>query len=143
MLNISGIENGYVIDHIGAGKSLIIYDLLNLGDYDGQVAIIKNAKSAKQGFKDIIKIEGIVDLDLNLLGFLDDHITINVIRNGNIIEKRKLTLPKKITGLAKCKNPRCITSIEQGLKHEFILTDPENRVYRCRYCEEKYEEVKK
>lgn len=143
MLNISGIENGYVIDHIGAGKSLIIYDLLNLGDYDGQVAIIKNAKSAKQGFKDIIKIEGIVDLDLNLLGFLDDHITINVIRSGNIIEKRKLTLPKKITGLAKCKNPRCITSIEQGLKHEFILTDPENRVYRCRYCEEKYEEVKK
>ncbi len=143
MLNISGIENGYVIDHIGAGKSLIIYDLLNLGDYDGQVAIIKNAKSAKQGLKDIIKIEGIVDLDLNLLGFLDDHITINVIRNGNIIEKRKLTLPKKITGLAKCKNPRCITSIEQGLKHEFILTDPENRVYRCRYCEEKYEEVKK
>ena len=143
MLNISGIENGYVIDHIGAGKSLIIYDLLRLDEYDGQVAIIKNAKSAKQGLKDIIKIEGLVDLDLELLGFLDDHITINVIRNGNIIEIKKLTLPKKIIGLAKCKNPRCITSIEQGLKHEFILTDPENRVYRCRYCEEKYEEVQK
>ena len=143
MLNISGIENGFVIDHIGAGKSLIIYDLLRLDEYDGQVAIIKNAKSAKQGLKDIIKIEGLVDLDLELLGFLDDHITINVIRNGNIIEKKKLTLPKKIIGLAKCKNPRCITSIEQGLKHEFILTDPENRVYRCRYCEEKYEEVQK
>jgi len=143
MLNISGIENGYVIDHIGAGKSLIIYDLLNLDEYDGQVAIIKNAKSRKQKLKDIIKIEGIVDLDLNLLGFLDDNITINVIRNGNIIEKKKLTLPKKITGLAKCKNPRCITSVEQGLKHEFILTDPEKRVYRCRYCEEKYEEVQK
>lgn len=143
MLNISGIENGYVIDHIGAGKSLIIYDLLRLDEYDGQVAIIKNAKSAKQGLKDIIKIEGLVDLDLELLGFLDDHITINVIRNGNIIEKKKLTLPKRIIGLAKCKNPRCITSIEQGLKHEFILTDPENRVYRCRYCEEKYEEVQK
>ncbi len=140
MLNISGIENGYVIDHIQAGKSLVIYDLLNLAEYDGQVAIIKNAKSKKQGLKDIIKIEGLVDIDLNLLGFLDDNITINVIENGAIIEKRKLTLPPKIIGLAKCKNPRCITSVEQGLKHEFILTDPENRVYRCRYCEEKYEE---
>ena len=94
----------------------------------------------KQGLKDIIKIEGLVDIDLNLLGFLDDNITINVIKNGEIIEKRKLTLPEKIIGLAKCRNPRCITSVEQGLKHEFILTDPENKVYRCRYCEEKYEE---
>lgn len=140
MLNISGIENGYVIDHIQAGKSLVIYNLLNLAEYDGQVAIIKNARSKKQGLKDIIKIEGLVDIDLNLLGFLDDNITINVIKNGAIIEKRKLTLPEKIIGLAKCRNPRCITSVEQGLKHEFILTDPENKVYRCRYCEEKYEE---
>ena len=140
MLNISGIENGYVIDHIQAGKSLVIYNLLNLAEYDGQVAIIKNARSEKQGLKDIIKIEGLVDIDLNLLGFLDDNITINVIKNGEIIEKRKLTLPEKIIGLAKCRNPRCITSVEQGLKHEFILTDPENKVYRCRYCEEKYEE---
>ena len=142
MLNISGIENGYVIDHIKAGKSLIIYDLLNLDEYDGQVAIIKNARSKKQGLKDMIKIEGRMDIDLDFLGFLDDNITINVIRNGNIIEKKYLTLPKKIVGLAKCKNPRCITSVEQGLKHEFILTHPENRVYRCRYCEEKYEEEK-
>ena len=104
------------------------------------MAIIKNARSKKQGLKDIIKIEGLVDIDLNLLGFLDDNITINVIKNGEIIEKRKLTLPEKIIGLAKCRNPRCITSVEQGLKHEFILTDPENKVYRCRYCEEKYEE---
>lgn len=140
MLNISGIENGYVIDHIQAGKSLVIYNLLNLAEYDGQVAIIKNARSKKQRLKDIIKIEGLVDIDLNLLGFLDDNITINVIKNGEIIEKRKLTLPEKIIGLAKCRNPRCITSVEQGLKHEFILTDPENKVYRCRYCEEKYEE---
>ena len=140
MLNISGIENVYVIDHIQAGKSLVIYNLLNLAEYDGQVAIIKNARSKKQGLKDIIKIEGLVDIDLNLLGFLDDNITINVIKNGAIIEKRKLTLPEKIIGLAKCRNPRCITSVEQGLKHEFILTDPENKVYRCRYCEEKYEE---
>ena len=142
MLNISGIENGYVIDHIKAGKSLIIYDLLNLDEYDGQVAIIKNARSKKQELKDMIKIEGRMDIDLDFLGFLDDNITINVIRNGNIIEKKYLTLPKKIVGLAKCKNPRCITSVEQGLKHEFILADPENRVYRCRYCEEKYEEEK-
>ena len=140
MLNISGIENGYVIDHIQAGKSLVIYNLLNLAEYDGQVAIIKNARSKKQRLKDIIKIEGLVDIDLNLLGFLDDNITINVIKNGEIIEKRKLTPPEKIIGLAKCRNPRCITSVEQGLKHEFILTDPENKVYRCRYCEEKYEE---
>ena len=104
------------------------------------MAIIKNARSKKQGLKDIIKIEGLVDIDLNLLGFPDDNITINVIKNGEIIEKRKLTLPEKIIGLAKCRNPRCITSVEQGLKHEFILTDPENKVYRCRYCEEKYEE---
>lgn len=142
MLNISGIENGYVIDHIKAGKSLVIYDLLNLDDYEGQVAIIKNARSQKQGMKDIIKIEGLIDIDLEFLGFLDDNITINVIKNGNIIEKKKLELPKRIVGLAKCKNPRCITSAEPGLKHEFILTDPENRVYRCRYCEEKYEEEK-
>ncbi len=140
MINISGIENGYVIDHIKAGKSLVIYDLLELDEYDGQVAIIKNARSKKWGVKDIIKIEGIVDIDLDLLGFLDDNITINIIRGGEIIEKKKLKLPKHIVGLAKCKNPRCITSVEQGLKHEFILTDPENRVYRCRYCEEKYEE---
>ena len=83
-----------------------------------------------------------MDIDLDFLGFLDDNITINVIKDGNIIEKKKLELPKKIIGLAKCKNPRCITSAEPGLKHEFILTDPENRVYRCRYCEEKYEEEK-
>ena len=116
--------------------------MLNLDEYDGQVAIIKNARSKKQELKDMIKIEGRMDIDLDFLGFLDDNITINVIRNGNIIEKKYLTLPKKIVGLAKCKNPRCITSVEQGLKHEFILTDPENRVYRCRYCEEKYEEEK-
>lgn len=142
MLNISGIENGYVIDHIRAGRSMAIYNFLNLDDCDGQIAIIKNARSKKQDLKDIIKIEGEVEIDLDLLGFVDENITVNVIKNGEIIEKKKLTLPKKITGIAKCKNPRCITSIEQGLKHEFILTDPENRVYRCRYCEEKYEEEK-
>ena len=95
MLNISGIENGYVIDHIKAGKSLVIYDLLNLDDYEGQVAIIKNARSQKQGMKDIIKIEGAMDIDLDFLGFLDDNITINVIKDGNIIEKKKLEVAEE------------------------------------------------
>ena len=141
-MNIDSIQNGVVLDHIQAGKSMDIYRYLHLDKLDCSVAIIKNARSKKQELKDMIKIEGRMDIDLDFLGFLDDNITINVIRNGNIIEKKYLTLPKKIVGLAKCKNPRCITSVEQGLKHEFILTDPENRVYRCRYCEEKYEEEK-
>ena len=141
-MNVDSIKRGLVIDHIKAGKSMDIYKFLELDKLDCSVAIIKNARSKKQGLKDMIKIEGRMDIDLDFLGFLDDNITINVIRNGNIIEKKYLTLPKKIVGLAKCKNPRCITSVEQGLKHEFILTDPENRVYRCRYCEEKYEEEK-
>ena len=136
MLNISGIENGYVIDHIKAGNCMKIYDALNLSRYDGQVAIIRHAKSNKYGKKDIIKIEGLIDLDLELLGFLDDNITIDVIRNNQIIEKKKLSLPDRIAGVAVCKNPRCITSIEQELQHVFVLTDREKHVYRCVYCEE-------
>lgn len=142
MINISGIENGYVIDHIEAGKSLVIFDMLQLSEYEGQVAIIRNAKSKKKGTKDMIKIEGLVDLDLEMLGFMDDNITVNTIENGNIKEKKSMVLPKKIKGIAKCMNPRCITSVEQGLVHEFILTDPEKKTYRCRYCEEKFEEKK-
>lgn len=136
MLNISGIEEGYVIDHIKAGYCMDIYNALNLDACEGQVAIIKNAKSQKFGKKDIIKIEGLVDLDLELLGFLDDNITVDVIKNNQIIEKKHLSLPAKITGVAVCKNPRCITSIEQGLKHIFILSDREKHIYRCQYCEE-------
>ncbi len=142
MINISGIENGYVIDHIGAGKSLVIFDMLQLAEYEGQVAIIRNAKSKKRGTKDMIKIEGLVDLDMEMLGFMDDSITVNIIENGKIKEKKSMVLPKRIKGIAKCMNPRCITSIEQGLVHEFILADPEKKIYRCRYCEEKFEEKK-
>lgn len=139
MLNISGIENGYVIDHIKAGKAMKIYELLKLDKCDYPVAIIKNARSNKQGKKDIIKIEAMIDLDLDLLGYLDDSVTVNVIRNGKIVEKKALSLPQQIVDAVKCNNPRCITSIEQGLPNVFLLTDPENKVYRCKYCEGRLE----
>ena len=135
MLNISGIEEGYVIDHIRAGSCMKIYDALNLDKCEGEVAIIKNAKSGKLGKKDII--EGLVPLDLELLGFLDDNITVDIIKNNKIIEKKSLSLPDKITGVAVCRNPRCITSIEQGLKQTFILSDRKRHIYRCMYCEER------
>lgn len=140
MLNISGIENGYVIDHIKAGKSMDIYKYLKLGKLDCQVAIIKNATSNKMGKKDIIKVQGELDLDLDILGFVDNNITVNVINGGKIAEKKNLTLPKTVTNVVTCKNPRCITSIEQELTHVFKLTDINTRTYRCVYCEEKLNE---
>ena len=139
MLNISGINNGVVLDHIQAGKSMDIYHYLNLQELDCQVAIIKNAKSSKMGRKDIIKVEGPIDnIDLDVLGYIDHNITVNVIRDNKITEKKALKLPKKITNVIRCKNPRCITSIEQELPHVFDLTDEENKVYRCIYCETKH-----
>ena len=139
MLNIGGLNEGFVLDHIEAGKAMMIYNNLGLDKLDCCVAIIKNARSNKMGKKDIIKIEGGLDLvDLDVLGFIDHNITVNIIKDGKIVEKKRLSLPKKITNVIKCKNPRCITSIEQELKHIFILTDEENQVYRCKYCEEKY-----
>ena len=138
-MNIDGVNTGIVLDHIKAGKSMQIYDNLGLGKLDCQVAIIKNARSNKMGKKDIIKIEGGLDLvDLDVLGFIDHNITVNIIKNGEIVEKKRLSLPKRITNVIKCKNPRCITSIEQELDHVFTLTDEDNQVYRCLYCEEKY-----
>ena len=129
MLNISGINNGVVLDHIQAGKSMDIYHYLNLQELDCQVAIIKNAKSSKMGRKDIIKIEGSLDLlDLDALGYIDHKITVNIIKDGVISEKKILRLPKRITNVIHCKNPRCITSIEQELPHVFDLTDEENKV---------------
>ena len=137
-MKIDSIKNGIVLDHITAGKSLEVYKALGLDKLDCSVAIIKNVKSNKMGKKDIIKIEGGLDLvDLDVLGFIDHNITVNIIKDGKIVEKKRLSLPKKITNVIKCKNPRCITSIEQELKHIFILTDEENQVYRCKYCEEK------
>ena len=138
-LNIGKISEGFVLDHIQAGKSMDIYKYLNLDQLDCCVAIIKNAKSNKMGKKDIIKIEGGLDLvDLDVLGFIDHNITVNIIKDGQIVDKKSLSLPKQITNVIKCKNPRCITSIEQGLDHVFVLSDPVKQVYRCKYCEEKY-----
>ena len=141
MLNISGLQEGVVLDHIQAGKSLEIYLHLGLDKLDCQVAIIKNARSNKMGRKDIIKVEGpIGNLDLDVLGYIDHNITINVIRDNKIVEKKALSLPKKITNVIQCKNPRRITSIEQGLPHIISLTDEKTETYRCMYCEEKYSE---
>lgn len=134
-MNIDSIKNGYVIDHIEAGKGMQIYELLKLNEAKCQVAIITNAKSKKSGKKDIIKIDQEIPLDLETLGFIDHNITVNVVKNDEIIEKKKLSLPEKIVNVAKCKNPRCITSSEQNLDQVFILTDKEKEVYRCRYCE--------
>ena len=136
-MNIDSIKNGYVIDHIKPGKSFEIYNYLNLGELDTSVAIIKNAKSSKSGKKDIIKIADNLDINLDILGYLDPDITINKIVNGEIIEKYHPDLPNQLVNIVKCKNPRCITSIEQELPHICELTDVENVVYRCKYCEEK------
>ena len=139
MLNISGISEGFVLDHIQAGMSLRIYHDLQLDKLDCTVAIIKNAKSNKMGKKDIIKVECPLEmLDLDILGFIDHNITVNVVKGDRIVEKKALTLPQQVTNVIKCKNPRCITSIEQELDHVFLLTDPLKEVYRCKYCEEKY-----
>ena len=139
MLNISGIEDGYVIDHIGAGKSMDIYKYLRLDKLDLQVAIIKNATSNKMGKKDMIKVQGDMNLDLDILGFIDDRITVNIIRGGQIVEKKKPHLPETIKNVIRCKNPRCISSVEQELPQIFKLTDAETRTYRCIYCEEKFD----
>ena len=139
MLNISGIQEGFVLDHIKAGMSLDIYHDLHLDKLDCTVAIIKNARSQKMGKKDIIKVECPIDaLDLDILGFIDHNITVNVIKSDRIVEKKKLELPKTIRNVIRCTNPRCITSIEQELEQVFVLTNPAKEIYRCKYCETKY-----
>ncbi len=141
MLNIGKIEEGFVLDHIQAGKSMQIYRHLGLDKLDSTVAIIKNAKSQAMGKKDILKVEcDINSLDLDVLAYIDHNITVNVIKDGEIIEKRSLELPKQITGVIRCHNPRCISSIEQELPQIFYLADEANEIYRCRYCDEKYSE---
>lgn len=130
-LNVSSISEGFVLDHIQAGKSMDIYHYLRLDKLDCCVAIIKNARSNKMGKKDIMKIECPIDIiDLDILGFIDHNITINIIQNDKVVEKKRLELPKEITNVIKCKNPRCITSIEQELEHVFVLTDSEKEVYQ-------------
>jgi len=136
-MNIDSIKNGIVIDHIEAGKSMEIYSLLNLGELSCSVAIIKNVPSKLMGKKDIIKIDADLDISLDVLGFIDPGITVNIIKDEKLVDKRHLALPERIENVCKCKNPRCITSTEQELPHIFTLTDKENKVYRCIYCESK------
>ena len=144
MLNVGKIEEGFVLDHIKAGKSLSLYEHLQLDKLDCTVAIIKNARSNKMGKKDILKVECDLNLlNLDVLAFIYHNITVNVIKNGEIVSKEELSLPKQIKNVIRCRNPRCITSIEQGLPHIFILADEEKEVYRCKYCEEKYTESAK
>ncbi len=139
MLNVGKIEEGFVLDHIKAGKSLAIYHHLQLDKLDCTVAIIKNARSNKLGKKDILKVECNIDLlNLDVLAFIDHNITVNVIKDGVIVSKKELQLPREIKNVIHCKNPRCITSIEQELPHIFVLADEAKETYRCKYCEEKY-----
>lgn len=138
-MNIDSIHNGIVLDHIKAGKSMEIYKFLNLDALTCSVAIIKNVSSRKMGKKDIIKIDTDLNVDLDLLGFIDPDITVNIIRDGVRVEKKHLTLPERVQGPLKCKNPRCITSVEQELPQIFKLTNPKTRIYRCIYCEAKAE----
>ena len=132
---IGTIVDGIVIDHIPAGRAMDLYRDLGLDKLECEVAVIKNASSGKYGKKDILKINEVIDLNYEMLGYIDPHITVNIIRDGKLAEKRSLKLPERIVGVLKCKNPRCITSVEQELPQEFILTDRAKRVYRCRYCE--------
>ena len=134
---IGQIRDGIVLDHITAGKGMDIYRILGLGELDCVVAMIKNADSVKMGKKDIIKIGRVIDLDFAVLGYIDPGITVNIIRDGALAKRERLTLPERITDVIRCKNPRCITSVEQELRHEFNLTDREKGVYRCVYCEAK------
>ena len=139
MLSVGRISEGFVLDHIQAGKSMEIYKYLNLDKLDCTVAIIKNARSEKMGKKDLMKIECPIDyIDLDVLGFIDHNITVNVIKDSKIVEKKELHMPKQVKNVIRCKNPRCITSIEQELDQIFLLTDEAKEVYRCKYCEEKY-----
>ena len=133
---IGDIKDGIVLDHITAGKGMEIYNVLHLGQLDCTVALIKNADSPKLGKKDIIKISTPLDIDLDVLGYLDPGITVNVIQDGKVVERRTLELPERVMGVIKCKNPRCITSVEQEIVHEFKLTDRKKGTYRCIYCEQ-------
>ena len=131
--NIDSIENGIIIDHIQVGNGMKIYDLLHLDALECTVVLIRNARSSRYGRKDVIKIEGEIRLDLDLLGYVDHHVTVCFVHNGEIVEKKKLTLPHRLTNVIRCKNPRCICTIEEGIDHVFELTP--NKTYRCIYCE--------
>jgi Aspartate carbamoyltransferase, regulatory subunit len=139
-MNIDGVSTGIVLDHIKAGKSMQIYELLGLDKLDCCVAIIQNATSSKYGRKDIIKIDGKIDLDFDILGYIDNNITVNIVDDNRLEKKVHLDLPETLTNVIKCKNPRCITSTEQEIPHKFRLVDRKNKVYRCAYCDAEYTE---
>lgn len=134
-MNIDTIKNGYVIDHVTAGNAIKIYNLLELDKLKCQVALITNVKSKKTGTKDLLKIGELIDIDFDKIAFIDSNVTVNIVKDDKIIEKRKLILPEKLINVAKCKNPRCITSTERNLDQIFNLTDRKNGTYRCEYCE--------
>ena len=138
-MNIDSIINGIVIDHIAAGRGMMLYKLLHLDRLDCSVAIIKNVHSNKMGKKDIIKGDAAIDLNTDVIGYVDPDATVNIIRDGKLVEKKAIVLPERLVNVIRCKNPRCISSTEQELPQVFMLTDRENRVYRCRYCETKAE----
>lgn len=139
-MKIDSIKNGIVLDHIKAGKSMQIYHYLGLDKLDCSVAIIKNANSTKMGKKDIIKIADNLDINLDVLGYVDPDVTVCYIKDSKIVKKKHVELPERITNIIRCKNPRCITSVEQEIDHIFKLTDRERRTYRCIYCEAKKSE---
>ena len=138
-MNIDSIINGIVIDHIAAGRGMMLYKLLHLDRLDCSVAIIKNVHSNKMGKKDIIKVDAAIDLNTDVIGYVDPYATVNIICDGKLVEKKAIVLPERLVNVIRCKNPRCISSTEQELPQVFMLTDRENRVYRCRYCETKAE----
>lgn len=136
-MNIDSINNGVVIDHISAGSAMKLYKLLDLDSLDCSVAIIKNVPSKKLGKKDIIKIDSEINVNLDVIGYVDPNATVNIIKDGQLVDKLAIALPETLTNVLKCKNPRCITCVEQELDHIFKLTDKENKIYRCMYCETK------
>ncbi len=136
-MNIDSIQNGIVIDHISAGRGMKLYELLGLEKLDCSVAIIKNVHSDKMGKKDIIKIDAAIPVNLDVIGYVDPGVTVDVIRDGVLVEKRRIKMPQRLTNVLYCKNPRCICAVEQELDHVFLLTDRKNKVYRCLYCETK------
>ena len=134
-MNIDGVKNGIVLDHIKAGKSMMVYELLGLDKLDSCVAVIQNADSAKYGKKDIIKIDDRIDIDLDVLGYIDSNITVNLVKDGQLEKKLHLELPQTLRNVIKCKNPRCITTVEQEIVHTIRLTDRSKKAYRCIYCD--------
>lgn len=134
-MNVDGVRNGIVLDHIAAGKSMEIYRLLNLDRLSCSVAVLQNVPSKKYGTKDIIKIDEMIDVNLDIIGYIDPNITVNIVKNNGLVSKKHLSLPEKLDNVIFCKNPRCITSTEQEIVHSFKLADAEKRIYRCVYCD--------